>query len=288
MNDYVLSRTPDQSASARFLHQVMRVAVASISQEIGWHTAQMSALDVLSDLAVRYLLQVAKQSKKYTEHYGRTLVNEDDVALGLRDMNIAIPELEEYVQNFEPIVIPREVPYIPVPRKTDLNFLRPGSAEVLTRPVHVHEYMPPMIFEQPPEEESEAEKDKEVLATEIPISEEVLIKSEPLEEAQVANGEVAQNEIIPLIVEEPSQVPEVANELVVSEVLPMVIIEEEVKTENPPETEVEIQPEENNTNNLLRQVSIVQNDLEESSDDDIEPAASKAASIFATFKSTKK
>lgn len=293
MHDYVMSRTPDQSTTSKYMFQLMRMVIASISQEIGWHTAHLSAVDVLADLAVRYLLQVAKQSKKYTDHYGRTLVSEDDVALGFRDMNISIPELEEYLQNFDPVAIPKEIPFIPVPRKTDLNILRPGSAEVLSRPVHVHEYMPPMILEQveeKEEEEGEEDKNKELIVTDVPMAaEEVQIKSEPInDESGLVNGiELSQNGILPLIVEEPSQVPEVASELIVSEVQPVIVTEEvEVKTENLAESEAVVPSEEERS--VLNQASIVQNDLEESSDDDIEPAASKAASIFATFKSTKK
>ena len=42
-----------------------------------------------------------------------------------------------------------QVPEIPAPPTmgTDLNFLKPGSREVLHRPVYVHEYMPPMFPE---------------------------------------------------------------------------------------------------------------------------------------------
>lgn len=276
MNRYVTSKIPDQSNASKYVNAVMRKAIGLISQEIGWNGITEPVVDVLIDLTAQYLKQLAKQSKKYTDHYGRTQTNEDDVALAFEDVNISIPELEEYVQNFDPVPIPHELPRIPSSARTDLNILRPGSDEILTRPLHVHEYMPSMIF-LPDAEELDLENVKEETTGEVPpVGEEVLVNSEVSDELSIVNG------MLPLVLEE--TVPEVASELIVSEVQQEVIAEVEIKTENVPE--VETNPEENKT--VLQQVSIVENDLEESSDDEIEPATSKAASIFATFKSTKK
>lgn len=276
MNRYVISKIPDQSNASKYVNAVMRKAIGLISQEIGWNGITEPVVDVLTDLTAQYLTQLAKQSKKYTDHYGRTQTNEDDVALAFEDMNISIPELEEYVQNFDPVPIPHGLPRIPLSARTDLSILRPGSDEILTRPLHVHEYMPSMIF-IPESEELDLENVKEETTGEVPpVGEEVLVNSEVSDELSIVNG------MLPLVLEE--TVPEVASELIVSEVQQEVIAEVEIKTENVPE--VETNPEENKT--VLQQVGIVENDLEESSDDEIEPATSKAASIFATFKSTKK
>lgn len=54
----------------------------------------------------------------------------------------------EYV---DPIPFALPVPKYPIPKESHLNFLKPGSQEVLTRPMHIPEYMPPMQPE--PEEE---------------------------------------------------------------------------------------------------------------------------------------
>ncbi|ODM89861.1 Transcription initiation factor TFIID subunit 3 [Orchesella cincta] len=232
------------------------LSLSAISLEIGWNSATVGTLDTLSDIMVRYLTQLAKQTKKYTEHYGRTLVNEDDVALGFKDMNVSIPELEEYLQNFEPIQSARQCPYFPVPRRTDLNFLRPGSQEVLTRPVHVHEYMPPMIIEN---EEKGRESDEENKSPRV-----VSVKQEHFEEGGIYNGDgLPLNGLV--VLEEP-MVPEVGSELIVEEPVAEIV---EVKTEPSPQPVSKVVEE-------------------ESSDDDIEPASAKAAAVFATFKSTKK
>lgn len=59
-------------------------------------------------------------------------------------MGISVLELEEYVKyvNFGPA--PSLVPKYPISKEDHLNFLKPGSKEVVTRPVHIHEHLPPM------------------------------------------------------------------------------------------------------------------------------------------------
>lgn len=75
---------------------------------------------------------------------GRTEENLDDLGLAFRHMNIDVQELAEYIKNVEPVQCPVSVPKFPVHRKSHLNFLKPGSREVVTRPVHVHEHLPAM------------------------------------------------------------------------------------------------------------------------------------------------
>merc|ERR1712018_400778 len=64
-------------------------------------------------------------------------------------------ELEDYVDNFdtEGPVGKRPVAQFPAPSDNNLNFLKPGSREVLHRKVHINEYFPPMF----PELEEEAD-----------------------------------------------------------------------------------------------------------------------------------
>ena len=141
--DFQVSKMADA-----FAKKVMRDAVGALCKDIGWDGTATTAVDILSDVLRRYLLQLAKASHNYAEHFGRTEVNLDDVGLALTDAGMQPSELEEYVQNFDPVLLPysTKVPVFPLRRESKLNFLRPGSDEVLSRPVHVHEYMPPMIF----------------------------------------------------------------------------------------------------------------------------------------------
>jgi len=148
-----------------FLNQVMRNVVGVLANNIGWHSAQTSAVDILADLSKRYLLQLARGTHNYAEHFGRSHANLNDASLALRDMGVNLSELEEYIQNFDPVLLPysQKVPEIPVKRESKLNFLRPGSEEVLTRAMHVHEYMPPMIFEKKEPKEETTNEDGEIV-----------------------------------------------------------------------------------------------------------------------------
>lgn len=59
-------------------------------------------------------------------------------------------DILEYVSYVDPVVPVHEIPKYPIPKESHFNFLKPGSKEVLTRPVHIHEHLPPL---NPPEDE---------------------------------------------------------------------------------------------------------------------------------------
>lgn len=85
----------------------------------------------------------------------RTEPNMDDMALTMNSINVNLNELLDYVNNVEPVPFVVDVPKFPARKDSYLNFLKPGSKEVLTRPVHVYDHLPPMlppdINQQPPE-----------------------------------------------------------------------------------------------------------------------------------------
>lgn len=76
---------------------------------------------------------------------GRSEANLDDLGLAFGHMNIDLQELAEYVRNVDSVPCVVAVPKLPVHRDSHLNFLKPGSREVVTRPVYVHEHLPPML-----------------------------------------------------------------------------------------------------------------------------------------------
>nr|CAD7450061.1 unnamed protein product [Timema bartmani] len=79
-----------------------------------------------------------------TEEVGHTIPNLDELGLAFQDLGINIQDLEEYIKNVESVPCVFDIPKYPIPRESHLNFLKPGSREVVTRPVHVHEHLPPM------------------------------------------------------------------------------------------------------------------------------------------------
>ncbi|XP_043468256.1 transcription initiation factor TFIID subunit 3 isoform X1 [Leptopilina heterotoma] len=135
---------------------VLRLVVAQMCQTVGWHSINSTPLEFLVDLMHEYLLRISRLTHQYCEVVGRTEPNLDDLGLAFRHMNINIEELSEYVRNVDSIPCPISVPKLPVARENHLNFLKPGSREVVTRPVHVHEHLPAMYPET--EEDYPAEK----------------------------------------------------------------------------------------------------------------------------------
>lgn len=66
------------------------------------------------------------------------------MGLAFQDMGVNIADLSDFV-NVETTPFQENLPLYPIPREPQLNFLKHGSHEVLTRPVHVHDHLPPML-----------------------------------------------------------------------------------------------------------------------------------------------
>ncbi|XP_054011297.1 transcription initiation factor TFIID subunit 3-like isoform X2 [Hylaeus anthracinus] len=130
--------------STEYSRSVLKMAVAQICQTIGWHSINSTPLEFMVDLMQEYILRISKLTHQYAEILGRTEANLDDLGLAFQHMNIDIQELTEYIKNVEPVPYPIAVPKFPIQRENHLNFLKPGSREVVTRPVHVHEHLPAM------------------------------------------------------------------------------------------------------------------------------------------------
>uniref|UniRef100_A0A1Q3G264 Putative transcription initiation factor tfiid subunit 3 n=1 Tax=Culex tarsalis TaxID=7177 RepID=A0A1Q3G264_CULTA len=144
--------------SERYTHQLLKVVVAQVCQTIGWHSIQSTPLELLIDILDQYLRDITSLTHRYSELYNRTDPNLDDVALAFREIGTNLGELQEYLQFVDPIERPFEVPRYPLPKESHLNFLKPGSKEVLTRPVHIPEHMPPMLVDVEEEQQEEARR----------------------------------------------------------------------------------------------------------------------------------
>ena len=112
-------------------------------------------MSIIYCFVVRYIQTIGRISHDRAELYGRNDSNTLDLALTFDDIGVNLPDLEEYVQHLEVPPI-KEVPRYPAPAQDNLNHLRPGSKEVLHRPLHVYDYLPPMYPEMEEEETEEA------------------------------------------------------------------------------------------------------------------------------------
>lgn len=141
--------------SERYTHQLLKVVVAQICQTIGWHSIQSTPMELMIDILDQYLRDITRVTHRYAELYNRTDPNLDDVALACREMGMNLTEMQEYLEYVDPIERPFEVPKYPLPKDSHLNFMKPGSKETLTRPVHIPEHMPPMLVDSEEEQEEE-------------------------------------------------------------------------------------------------------------------------------------
>jgi transcription initiation factor TFIID subunit 3 len=107
------------------------------------------------DVLYRYILKLGQTSRSYAELYGRSDPNTLDLALTLQRLGVRAADLEEYAAHFEVPAV-RPLPRYPAPAKDQLNFMKPGSREVLHRPMHIPDHLPPMYPEMEEDEDEEA------------------------------------------------------------------------------------------------------------------------------------
>ncbi|XP_018803027.1 PREDICTED: uncharacterized protein LOC108977670 isoform X3 [Bactrocera latifrons] len=128
-----------------YVRELLRTVVAQICQTMGYHVVQTTPFELLQDILQRFLHEFSRDLRRQVEHYNRTEACLDDIYVTLRNLNININELLDYTNNVEPVPLAVELPKFPAHKNTNLNFLKPGSKEVLIRPVHIYEYLPPML-----------------------------------------------------------------------------------------------------------------------------------------------
>ncbi|KAK0169806.1 hypothetical protein PV328_010446 [Microctonus aethiopoides] len=159
-------------AMAEYSRGILKIVVAQICQIIGWHSINSTPLEFMVDLMQEYLLRIARVAHQYAEILGRTDPNLDDLGLAFQQMNVDINQLAEYVKNVDSVPCVISVPKLPISHDNHLNFLKPGSKEVVTRPVHVHEHLPAMNLEQSSDELDEV-CNNENINTDHPIVESI-------------------------------------------------------------------------------------------------------------------
>ena len=105
------------------------------------------------DVLYRYILKIGQTSRAYAELYGRSAPNQLDLAQTFQRLGVRLPDLEEYAAHVE-VGAASQLPRYPAPARDQLNFMKPGSREVLHRPMHIPDHLPPMYPEMEEEEES--------------------------------------------------------------------------------------------------------------------------------------
>lgn len=134
--------------SEAYAREILRRNVAQICQTIGWNGINSTPLDILVHVMEKYIRSLGTQANRYAEQFNRTEPNLHDLGLVFRDVHINLPELTDYTRCVPPVPAPVTSEKFPKPKESNLNFLKPGSHEVVTRPMHVHEHLPPMYPEK--------------------------------------------------------------------------------------------------------------------------------------------
>lgn len=134
--------------SESYAREILRRNVAQICQTIGWNGINSTPLDILVHVLEKYIRTVGTQANRYAEQFNRTEPNLNDLGLVFQDLHVELPELAEYTRCVPSVPIPNHIDKFPKPKESNLNFLKPGSHEVVTRPMHVHEHLPPMYPEK--------------------------------------------------------------------------------------------------------------------------------------------
>lgn len=134
--------------SEAYAREILRRNVAQICQTIGWNGINSTPLDILVHVLEKYICTLGTQANRYAEQFNRTEPNLHDLGLVFRDLHIQLPELADYTRCVPPVPPPVKTEKFPRPKESNLNFLKPGSHEVVTRPMHVHEHLPPMYPEK--------------------------------------------------------------------------------------------------------------------------------------------
>ncbi|XP_050673951.1 transcription initiation factor TFIID subunit 3 [Leptidea sinapis] len=134
--------------SEEYAREILRRNVAQICQTIGWNGINSTPLDIMVHVLEKYIRSLGTQSNRYAEQFNRTEPNLNDLGLVFRDLHIQLPDLSEFTQSVPSVPPPVKTENFPKPKESNLNFLKPGSHEVVTRPMHVHEHLPPMYPEK--------------------------------------------------------------------------------------------------------------------------------------------
>lgn len=103
--------------SLSYSNALLRVIVAKICQDVGWHTAHVSALNVLSDLLKLYIKQISVAAVNFANHAGRSQPTIDDVAVAFNYLSIDISQLQNYILNVDSSPLDIKVPFFPLPCK---------------------------------------------------------------------------------------------------------------------------------------------------------------------------
>lgn len=97
-----------------YTNSLLRIIVSKICQDVGWHSAHISALNVLSDVFAHYIQQISVSALQYANHAGRSQPTFEDLAIAFNHLKIDLNQLQNYISNVDSSPLDIKVPFYPL------------------------------------------------------------------------------------------------------------------------------------------------------------------------------
>lgn len=127
-----------------YSEQALKLAIAQLAQNVGWHGIGSNSFEILIDLCARFMKEIGKTSKCIANQYNRTQVNYNDLQLAFNYLGISVSELEDYYTHVESIPFVKGAPprYPVQSLKGPKRINYPDQSELKARSEFYEEWMP--------------------------------------------------------------------------------------------------------------------------------------------------
>ncbi|KAH8373750.1 hypothetical protein KR009_009397, partial [Drosophila setifemur] len=137
---------------------LFRVVIAQITQTIGYSCTLSAPLELLQDIMQKFVQEFSRDMHSQMQHANRIQPSLKDARQSLKSLSINVQELLDYIGNVEPVTLNNDVAKFPINRSSNMNFLKPESAETVSRPIYIFEYLPSMLAYESEKISTEEEK----------------------------------------------------------------------------------------------------------------------------------
>lgn len=103
----------DGLAECSYTDAVVRMGIGRMADNIGWNAIGSLSLDILTEVAVKYIQALGKNCMRFANMSGRTQVTLPDVGLAFNQLHLNLTGLQEYISSVQPHPIPCRVCRVP-------------------------------------------------------------------------------------------------------------------------------------------------------------------------------
>jgi transcription initiation factor TFIID subunit 3 len=117
--------------AVQYSRSLLRIAIAQICQHLGWTAIQSTPLELLTNVLERYVLELGRQSHRYSELFGRTEPNLDDLGLAFQELQVSLGELQDYVRHVDALPFALDIVQFPVPKASHITAVEHDEKELI-------------------------------------------------------------------------------------------------------------------------------------------------------------